>query len=121
MTFQTFLIILAGVILNALAQIALKSGANELLKASNIAPFHKMLAAAMIWQLYLGLSLYAMSVTIWVIALMRAPVSVAYPMLSVGYVINVVIAYFMFSEPITMPKLLGVAVILCGVIILARA
>jgi multidrug transporter EmrE-like cation transporter len=49
------------------------------------------------------------------------PVSVAYPMLSVGYVVNAAAAAFLFGEALSVGKLAGILLIIAGVIVLARA
>jgi multidrug transporter EmrE-like cation transporter len=61
------------------------------------------------------------SVILWLGALSRVPVSIAYPMLSIGYVVNAVAAVFLFSEALTTGKVIGIVLIVGGVIILARA
>ncbi len=48
-----------------------------------------------------GMACYAVSLVVWIMALSRVPVSIAYPMLSIGYVVNAVLAYFLFGEAIT--------------------
>jgi len=53
-------------------------------------------------------------------ALSRVPVSIAYPMLSIGYVVNAVAAVFLFSEALTAGKVAGIGLIVAGVIVLAR-
>ena len=45
-----------------------------------------------------GMACYAVSLVVWIMALSRVPVSIAYPMLSIGYVINAFVAYFWFGE-----------------------
>jgi len=45
-----------------------------------------------------GLCCYALSVVVWILALARVEVSVAYPMLSVGYVVNALAAWWLFNE-----------------------
>ncbi len=52
--------------------------------------------------------------------LSRVPVSVAYPMLSVGYVINAIAAYYLFGESVTISKWLGIGFIIVGVWLVAR-
>jgi multidrug transporter EmrE-like cation transporter len=37
---------------------------------------------------------YGVSLVVWIAALTRVPVTVAYPMLSIGYVINALIARY---------------------------
>ena len=68
-----------------------------------------------------GLMCYVFSVAVWIMALSRVQVSVAYPMLSIGYVVNAVAAYFLFGEAVTLQRLLGIGVIVIGVYIVARS
>jgi multidrug transporter EmrE-like cation transporter len=59
-------------------------------------------------------------VILWLGALSRVPVSVAYPMLSIGYVVNAFAAAMLFGEVLSLPKLAGIALICAGVFTLAR-
>ena len=82
--------ILLGVLLNAAAQLALKQGTRQIgvfdFSLANIWPIG--------WQIgtnpfiLLGLLCYAISVVVWILVLSRVDVSFAYPMLSVGYIVN---------------------------------
>ena len=60
------------------------------------------------------------SVGVWIIGLSRVDVSVAYPMLSLGYVVNAFAAWYLFGEVLSMQRLIGIGIILIGVAILAR-
>jgi multidrug transporter EmrE-like cation transporter len=60
-------------------------------------------------------------VVVWILALSRVPVSVAYPMLSVGYVVNAAAAWFLFGESLSMQKLVGIGFIVIGVFLVARS
>lgn len=124
MTVVTWLMLFGGVALNAAAQLLLKaatrssgvlvsdsgqvswSAATELLRAS---------------PLWVGLACYGVSLILWLGALSRAPVSIAYPMLSVGYVVNAAAAAYLFGEALTVPKVAGILLIVVGVVVLARA
>ncbi len=66
-----------------------------------------------------GLACYGVSLLLWLGALSRLPVSVAYPMLSVGYVVNAAAAAFLFGEALTMQKITGIALISVGVVVLS--
>ena len=68
-----------------------------------------------------GLACYAISVVVWILALSRVEVSVAYPMLSIGYVVNAVAAYLLFGEAVTLQRLVGIGIIVVGVYIVARS
>ncbi len=51
----------------------------------------------------------------------RAPVSVVYPLLSIGYIVNAIAAAALFQESLAPGKLLGIAVIILGVFILTQS
>ena len=98
-----FALVLTGVLLNAIAQLLLKAGAGSLanveLRASNAA----MIASRVIFNVPIiaGLACYALSVVVWILALSRVEVSVAYPMLSIGYVVNALAAWWLFGESLS--------------------
>jgi drug/metabolite transporter (DMT)-like permease len=61
------------------------------------------------------------SVVIWVVALSRVPVSMAYPMLSIGYVVNAAAAHYLLGEVVTPMRMAGIGIIVLGVFIVARS
>ena len=71
--------------------------------------------------LWIGLICYAISVVVWILALSRVDVSIAYPMLSIGYIVNAVAAWHLFDEPMNLGKVVGIGIIIVGVYILARS
>lgn len=119
----TFALILAGVLLNAAAQLLLKAGTNAIghfaFRLDNLLPIGLKLALEP--HILGGLGCYVISVAIWIMALSRVPVSVAYPMLSIGYVVNAFIAYLWFGEALSAQKLLGIGFIIIGVWLVARS
>ncbi len=123
MTFVAFALVLSGVLLNACAQLLIKAGAETAghfaFTAGNI--WRAGLHFALQWQILLGLGCYAVSVVVWILALTRVQVSVAYPMLSLGYVVTAFAAWWLFGEAMTLQKLMGIAVIIVGVVIVARS
>jgi multidrug transporter EmrE-like cation transporter len=123
MTAVSFALILAGVLLNAAAQLLLKAGTTAVghfeFHLDNLVPVGMKLAFEP--HILGGLSCYVVSVVVWIMALSRVPVSIAYPMLSIGYVINAVAAYFWFGEALASQKLLGIGFIVIGVWLVARS
>ena len=51
----------------------------------------------------------------------RVDVSIAYPMLSLGYVVNAFAAWYLFGEVLSVQRLVGIGIILIGVFVLARS
>jgi multidrug transporter EmrE-like cation transporter len=123
MSFISFCLIFAGVMLNATAQILMKAGTNAVghfeFSAQNILPIGLKLATE--WHIVAALFCYALSVVVWILALSRVPVSIAFPMLSMAYVVNALAAWYFLNEPFNSMKLAGMGVIILGVIILSRA
>jgi multidrug transporter EmrE-like cation transporter len=112
-----------GVLLNAAAQLLLKAGTNRVgefaFSLDNLVPIGAKLVANP--PIIAGLGCYVVSVVVWILALSRVPVSVAYPMLSVGYIVNAFAAYLLFGESITVQKLVGIGFIVIGVFLVARS
>jgi len=61
------------------------------------------------------------SVGAWLVVLSRVDVSIAYPMVSLGYIITVILGKVLFNETVTAQRMLGVAIICLGVLIVARS
>ena len=119
----SFLLIVAGVLLNAGAQLLLKAGTNAFANMG-LDRMKLVLSALRIVtepHIFGGLVCYAFSVGIWILALSRVSVSVAYPMLSIGYVVNAVAAWYLFGEALSASKLAGIGIIIFGVILVARS
>ena len=122
MNLATFGFIFTGVLLNAVAQLLLKAG-TKAVGAIHITPdnwFDIGLKVATQLPIIGGLSCYVLSVVVWIIGLSRVDVSIAYPMLSLGYVVNALGAWYFLGETISMQRMLAMAVILVGVALMAR-
>ncbi len=123
MSLVSFILIFTGVMLNAAAQILMKAGTNAVghfeFSMENILPIGLKLATE--WHIATALFCYALSVVVWILALSRVPVSIAFPMLSMAYVVNAVAAWYLLGEPFSSAKLVGMGVIILGVIIISRA
>lgn len=123
MTALSFFLVLCGVLLNAAAQLLLKAGTNAIgafdFTARNLAAVAPRIALEP--HILGGLACYAVSVVVWILALSRVEVSIAYPMLSIGYVVNAVAAWYLFGEAVTAARLGGIAFIIIGVVIVARS
>ena len=68
-----------------------------------------------------GVSFYVVSLVVWILGLSRVPVSIAYPMLSLGYIVNAIAAHYLFGEAVTAQRWLGIGFIIVGVWLVARS
>jgi len=123
MNLVSFGLIFAGVMLNVAAQLLIKAGTNSVgffeFSRENILPIGWKLATEP--HIVGAMFCYALSVLIWILALSRVQVSIAYPLLSMGYVVNAAAAWWFFNEAFNPAKVAGIGVIILGVIIISRA
>ena len=110
-------IVLGGVILsavlNASGQIFFKAARSAHSEASLLSLFTHL-------EMWGGLAVYGFSSVCWLWVLARAPLSFAYPILSLTFPIVVGASAFMFSELILPLRWMGVGLIMLGVSFLAR-
>jgi len=64
---------------------------------------------------------HALSLVLWVLALSRTEVSVMYPMVSIGFALNALLAWWLLGEALNAQRLIGIAVIMLGVWLVARS
>lgn len=119
----SWILILSGVMINAAAQLLLKAGTNSVgtfaYSAENILPIGWKLATEP--HIIGGLTCYVVSVVIWIMALSRVEVSIAYPMLSFGYIVNALAAWWLFGEAVSIERMIGIGVIIFGVFLITRS
>jgi multidrug transporter EmrE-like cation transporter len=116
------MLIFLSVSLNALAQIALRKA----MLAIGILPsfFEKpitvifmLLGSQYLWG---GMLCYALSIGLWLAVLSRVQVGVAYPMLSIGYILAAAMGYFLLGENLSIIRMSGIFLICAGVFLVAR-
>ena len=123
MSLITWLLILTGVGLNAAAQLLLKLATRPLghFTVFNFATLNSSISILFksipFWA---GMLCYAASICVWLGALSKAPVSTAYPMLSLGYVVVAAVSVAWLGESLTPAKMLGIALICTGVVLVSR-
>jgi len=104
--------ILLAVLLGTAAQLFLKAGTNAVPVGLGLALEPRILA---------GIGCYAVSLIVWILALSKTPVSVAYPMVSLGFALNALLAWWLLGEAVTPQRMLGIGVIIAGVLLVARS
>lgn len=109
-------IILFSVALNAFAQIFIKKGMMSLGQLSLSMGF--VLKGLGSFHLWMGMICYAISVLSWMVVLSKVNVSIAYPFLSLGFILSAIIAYYFLGEPLTLYKIIGIALICAGLVFL---
>jgi len=65
-----------------------------------------------------GLALYGSAAFLYIFALRKIPVSVAFPSVSLSYAIVAVLGHFLFGEPFGIKQIGGIALIMSGVMLI---
>jgi multidrug transporter EmrE-like cation transporter len=124
MSFITWALILTGVGLNAAAQLLLKAATRPLAHYADFGMQTLLFSVAILSKsvfFWGGMLCYAASVCVWIAALSKAPVSTAYPMLSLGYVVVAGVSVLALGETLSPAKVLGIALICAGVVLVSRS
>ena len=123
MKLSDFSILFCGVLLNALAQLALKAATRVSgpLVAGDAALWQRAVNVLVVPSFWYAMLAYGLSVIVWTVGLSRVPVSQAYPLLSLGYVINIGLAWWLLGEVPNVQRVAGIGVIVLGVVLVARS
>jgi multidrug transporter EmrE-like cation transporter len=124
MTWITWTLILTGVGLNAAAQLLLKIATRPLAHFSDfgfVTVSSSILLLMRSIPFWAGMVCYGVSLCVWLAALSRAPVSIAYPMLSLGYVVVAAVSVLWLNETMSFVQVLGIGFICGGVVLVSRS
>ena len=67
-----------------------------------------------------GIAIYGFTTLVWLIILSRVKLSIAYPMLSSGYVLSILFSWMLFKESIPKIRIIGALIICIGVYLVAQ-
>jgi len=120
---MTIGLVLLSIGLSTAAQILLKLGMNGVRAAGAAAPgiVPQILAAAFSPWVIGGLAAYGASAVVWLLVLAKVDVSRAYPCVALGFALTVVVGHFMLGEPVSLMRIVGVAIIMGGVTLVAMS
>ena len=109
----------ASIALSVLGQFLMKSGMNQVGPIDHLAigAFVRVLSNMRVLAGFLS---YGASSVVYLAAISKLDLSVAYPMLGLGYVLVVIISWLFLREPVSALRWLGVALIIGGVWLVGR-
>jgi drug/metabolite transporter (DMT)-like permease len=112
-------LILVSVLLSSLGQLTFKAGLNDIgeLKIS-VDILVKVITNPL---MLLGFAIYGSSALLWMLALMKAELSFAYPFLSVTYVVILIGGALVLDEKVTWLRLVSVVLFIGGLLVIARS
>jgi multidrug transporter EmrE-like cation transporter len=123
----SFLLIIFSVALGIAGQVSLKYGvrmATEKTSFGSLDPGSVLTflqGAAANKFVLLGFVCYLISAASWLVILSRVPLSIAYPMISIGYIVVVMLSKHVDHKPVTALQIAGTLLICAGVFLLGRS
>ena len=125
MTNSNLVVIIFTVFMSALAQVLLKVGALKIpserftgVNSETALAFFSVLFSKYIFT---GMIIYVFSAAMWIWVLTKVDISLAYPFISLSFIITLGFGVTLFQEPLTAMKLLGTAIIMVGCVIIAKS
>lgn len=118
-----FVFIIVTVILNAVSQLLMKSGMDQVGKAelSSSKVLSLLMSAATNPLIILGLASMTISMATHLMSLSRFDVSFAFPFISLAYAIVAAWGYFVMGENVSAQRAAGIGIIVLGTVVLARS
>jgi len=119
MKFKLYLLI--SITLNVFGQFFIKYGINKI--GENLQNYRLVMKIYHLFTypyIILGLFFYVISAFFWITALSKIELSIAYPMLSLGYILIMLISFFFLKEEINYYKILGTFFIILGIILIQK-
>lgn len=123
MSATTLGLILFSVSLSALAQFSLKYGMSSaaVQQALSSSAANAVGVVFSSIPVLLGLLLYALGAVTWMLVLANAQVTQAYPFVGIGFIIILVLGHVFLSEPVTLLRVAGVALVLVGIVLISQS
>lgn len=119
MPFFLFLLVLASVTLSAVAQLMLKLGVGAAGKPQGVGgEMAGMLQSPLVLA---GLGLYGIGAVLWLFVLARAPLSLAYPFVGLGFILTMLAGALCLGENVTPARIAGTLLIALGCVMVARS
>jgi len=104
-----YLSLVSAILFGVVGQIALKSGA--VASQSVVAQFANPLTIV-------GFAIYVLAALLYIVALKKIPVSVAFPSVAASYAVVAIIAHLIWNEPFGWPQLGGLVLIGGGILLI---
>ena len=121
-TLKDFLLLICNVLFTVTGQLLLKQGMLRVGRVDELnLVTHKLTQAFMNPFVIGGIVTYGFTTMIWLVILSRVKLSVAYPIISHGYVMSILFSWIFFKESVPRVRVLGAVIICIGVYLVASA
>ena len=117
---KDYILLFFNVLLTVMGQILLKQGVSKV-GAINFRELVPKLTQVILNPFVIGgISIYGFTTFVWLVILSRVKLSIAYPMLSLGYVLTIPFSWLFFKESIPRVRIIGAIIICIGVYLVAQ-
>lgn len=116
-TFYEFFLLLFSVLMAACGQLLLKLGALKIESVVASTLVGRIVSTVLIPELVAGLAFYGVGAIAYILLLSRVKLSVAAPSSASIYILSVFIGIFVFKEPVSLLRMVGIFLIACGVVL----
>ena len=118
---KDFILLFFNVLLTVIGQILFKQGMNMVGRINSVRDALGKLPEAFLNPYVLsGIAIYGFTTLVWLVILSRVKLSIAYPMLSSGYVLSILFSWLLFKESIPKVRIIGALIICIGVYLVAQ-
>ncbi|MHB8231850.1 MAG: SMR family transporter [bacterium] len=133
-----FVNLAVSILMGVFAQLLMKYGMNKLSKTVRLSSHHSHQSASYIYIalfkiakilfiifsdkfVIIGIVLYLVSMFFWIKVLSKIDLSIAYPFVSIGIVLTVILAAAMLGESVPLFRWVGIFITLCGVYVIVSS
>ena len=115
-------LIILAVMLGAVGQIVMKKGMQlygEEVDAASV--WGQLIPILKTPQVVIGLLCYGLSAVFWIAVVSHVDLSLAYPMVSLAYVVVFIASWLLLGEHISALRIVGLVIIVAGVVVISRS
>lgn len=115
---STTLVLLTSIVFATTGQLLLRAGMERVGAISGVGARDVLPLVGRVlttWQVPTGLGFFVLSSVFWLVTLSRVPLSVAYPVVSLGYVMILVFSYLLLGERPGTLTWIGAALVVVGI------
>ncbi len=118
---KDYILLFFNVLLTVIGQMLLKKGVLTIGRINNFRELIPKLTQVIFNPFVIGgISIYCFTTFVWLVILSRVKLSIAYPMLSIGYVLVIPFSWLVFKENIPKLRIFGAILICIGIYLIAQ-
>lgn len=118
---SNFILLLVSVAFGATGQFLFKVGMQSYGQVSAVGAFRHLTSIIITPQVFSGFVLFGLSSVLWLSVISKSQLSYAYPMVSMGYVLTLIMSRVFLNEQVGFYKIIGTILIISGVLFISKS